>query len=117
MGMVGLLSREELPIYRWKKIVSLFWWQDILHSVLYIGCWHVACGLAGFLCYFSYSFNPKWQYDKQLWIGMGEWDIPIRILQYCCMSYGVWFGVAIVYGSKIFVWKLFHKMVNYFLQS
>merc|ERR1712001_90577 len=92
------LSREELPIYRWKKIVSLFWWQDILHSVLYIWCWHVACGLAAFLSYFSYSFNPKWQYDKQLWIGMGEWDIPVRILQWTWISYAVWFFIAIVYG-------------------
>lgn len=105
MGMVGLLSREELPIYRWKKIVSLFWWQDILHNVLYIWCWHVACGLAAFLSYFSYSFNPKWQYDKQLWIGMGEWDIPVRILQWTWISYAVWFFIAIVYGGEILVLK------------
>ena len=102
--MVGLLSREELPIYRWKKVVSLFWWQDVLHLVLYIFAWHVAFGIAAMLVYLSFSFNAKWQWDHMLWLGMGEWDIPVRILKYCSMSYGVAFGIASVYGSKIIVY-------------
>ena len=101
MGMVGLLSREELPIYRWKKIVAIFWWQHILHRVLYIGAWHIAFSIGAFLAYFSYSFNAKWQYDKMLWQGMGAWEIPARIVQYATMSYGLWFLAASVYGSKI----------------
>ena len=100
MGMVGLLSREELPIYRWEKTVSLFWWQDIVHRLLYIGCWHIAFCIGAFLAYFSYSFNAKWQYDPMLWKGMGEWQIPVRILQYAMMSYGVWFLIASLYLSK-----------------
>ena len=106
MGMVGLLSREELPIYRWQKIISKFWWQDVLHSVLYIAAWHVALGIAAFLGFFSFSFNHKWQYDKLLFQGMGEWDIPVRILKYTIMSYGICFGVASIYGSKIH-WCIF----------
>ena len=120
MGMVGLLSREELPIYRWKKIVSHFWWQDVLHSVLYIWCWHLAAAIAAFLAYFSFSFNAKWQYDKMLWQGMGEWDIPVRILKYVSISYGVSFGVASLYGSKIilFIIRLYViHIINYFFYS
>ena len=75
--------------HRWEKTVSLFWWQDIVHRLLYIGCWHIAFCIGAFLAYFSYSFNAKWQYDPMLWKGMGEWQIPVRILQYAMMSYGV----------------------------
>ena len=76
--MIGLLSKEELPIYRWEKIVSIFWWQDVLNNLLYIAAWHIAFIIAAFLGFISFSFNAKWQYDKLLWEGMGEWDIPVR---------------------------------------
>ena len=103
MGILGLLEEEELPIYRWEKTISLFWWQEVLHSVLYVGCWHFGAAVGGFLCFLSYSFNGKWQWDQMLWIGMGQWDIPVRILQYSLLSFTGFSVFVAVYGSKIIV--------------